>query len=79
MCVWQGEEGSSGEAGEGHSRTEGRPGLRAFEPSNITVGEFFAQYEDAVRHTMKRRSFETYLDIARLHLLPAFGPLKPSS
>jgi len=48
----------------------------AFEPSNITVGEFFAQYEDAVRHTMKRRSFETYLDIARLHLLPAFGPLK---
>lgn len=48
----------------------------AFEPSNITVREFFTQYEDAARHTMKRRSFETYLDIARLHLLPAFGTLK---
>jgi integrase len=45
----------------------------AFVPVNITVGEFLAQYEDAVRDTMKRRSFETYLDIARLHLMPAFG------
>ncbi len=43
---------------------------------NITLGEFLAQYEDAVRDTMKRRSFETYLDIARLHLLPAFGNTK---
>lgn len=25
---------------------------------------------------MKRRSFETYLDIARVHLLPAFGTMK---
>lgn len=48
----------------------------AFVPSNITVREFFAQYEDVARETMKRRSFETYQDIARLHLLPALGSLK---
>jgi hypothetical protein len=47
-----------------------------FVPVNITLGEFLAQYEDAVRDTMKRRSFETYLDIAWLHLLPAFGNTK---
>jgi hypothetical protein len=41
-------------------------------PPNITVRVFFARYADAVRDTMKRRSFETYRDIARLHLLPAF-------
>jgi integrase len=41
--------------------------------TNMTVREFFAQYDDAVRDTMKRRSLETYRDIARLHLLPAFG------
>jgi integrase len=34
------------------------------------------QYDDAVRDTMKRRSLETYRDIARLHLLPAFGNKK---
>lgn len=48
----------------------------AFVPTNITVGEFLVQYEDAVRDTMKRRSFETYLDIARLHLLPALRNTK---
>lgn len=48
----------------------------AFVPPNLTVGEFLVQYEDAVRDTMKRRSFETYLDIARLHLLPAFRDIK---
>lgn len=47
-----------------------------FEPSNITVKEFFEQYEDAVKDTMKRRSFETYQDIVRLHLLPTLGSLK---
>ena len=41
--------------------------------TNITVREFFVQYDEAVRDTMKRRSLETYRDIARLHLLPAFG------
>src|ERR671917_261612 len=47
-----------------------------FAATNITVWEFFAQYDDAVRDTMKRRSLETYRDIARLHLLPAFGSKK---
>lgn len=47
-----------------------------FVPSSITVAEFFAQYEDAAKHTMKRRSLETLRDIARLHLLPAFGTAK---
>ena len=47
-----------------------------FVPTNITVGGFLVQYEDAVRDTMKRRSFETYLDIARLHLLPALRNTK---
>ena len=48
----------------------------AFEPSNITVADFLAQYEDVARNTMKRRSFETYYDIAKLHLVPAFGDAK---
>lgn len=48
----------------------------AFEPSNVTIREFFAQYEDVAKDTMKRRSFETYRDIARKHLLPTFGSLK---
>jgi hypothetical protein len=45
-------------------------------PTNITVGEFFDQYEEAVRDIMKRRSLETYQDVARLHLLPMFGSKK---
>jgi integrase len=48
----------------------------AFVPTSITVAEFFAQYENAVKDTMKRRSFETCCDIARLHLLPAFGTMR---
>ena len=47
-----------------------------FVPADIKVVEFFGQYKDAVKDTMKRRSFETCCDIARLHLLPAFGGLK---
>ena len=47
-----------------------------FVPPSITLGEFLAQYGDAVRYTMKRRSSETYLDIARLHLLPAIRNTK---
>jgi integrase len=47
-----------------------------FVPTTITVTEFFEQYENAVKDTMKRRSFETCQDIARLHLLPAFGSKK---
>jgi integrase len=51
-------------------------GVGVFVSSNITVTEFLAQYEDAVKHTMKRRSFETYQSIAKVHLLPAFGDIK---
>ena len=41
-----------------------------FLPTRMTVGEFFEYYEGVARDTMKRRSFETYVDIVRLHLLP---------
>ena len=47
-----------------------------FKPASITVGEFFGQYDDVARDTMKRRSYETYKDIARLHLLSEFGSKK---
>jgi integrase len=47
-----------------------------FVPMEITVLEFLTQYEDVAKDTMKRRSFETYRDIARKHLLPAYGNLK---
>src|SRR5215211_9006960 len=47
-----------------------------FAPTNVTVAEFLVQYEDAVRNTMKRRSFETYQSIAKVHLLPAFGTIR---
>ncbi|HKH78174.1 MAG TPA: N-terminal phage integrase SAM-like domain-containing protein, partial [Rubrobacteraceae bacterium] len=45
----------------------------AFVPTDVTVAEFLARYEDAATNTMKRRSFETYQSIAKVHLLPAFG------
>jgi integrase len=45
-------------------------------PTNITVRDFLVQYEEVAKDTMKRRSFETYCEIARLHLLPAFGHLQ---
>lgn len=48
----------------------------AFVPVDITFAEFVHQYDDAVRDTMKKRSLETYRDISRLHLLPAFGNTK---
>ena len=47
-----------------------------FVPAEITVREFLTQYEDVAKDTMKRRSFETYRDIARKHLLPSFGTMK---
>lgn len=47
-----------------------------FVPADITVREFFNEYEDVAIDTMKRRSFETYQSIARVHLLPAFGSTK---
>jgi hypothetical protein len=45
-------------------------------PSNLTVREFLAQYEDVAKETMKRRTSETARDIATKHLVPAFGSLK---
>lgn len=47
----------------------------AFVPVEVTFAEFIGQYDDAVRDTMKKRSLDTYRDIARLHLLPAFGKM----
>jgi integrase len=47
-----------------------------FVATDIKVVEIFGQYKDAVKDTMKRRSFETCCDIARLHLLSAIGGLK---
>lgn len=46
------------------------PPATSFVPTDPTMDEFFAQYEDAAKQTTKRHSFETYLDITRLHLLP---------
>jgi integrase len=48
----------------------------AFKPVNITVRDFFLEYQDAVRHSLKRRSFENVRDVIRLHLLPELGTTK---
>ena len=47
-----------------------------FVAANIKVVVFFGQCEDVAKDAMERRSFETYGDIARLHLLPSLGNLK---
>ena len=47
-----------------------------FVASNLTVAEFLEQYKAVAKETMKRRSYETYQDIVRLHLLPTFGDTK---
>jgi integrase len=41
--------------------------------ATITAKEFFAEYMDAIRDRIKRRSYETSQDIIRLHLNPEFG------
>ena len=48
----------------------------AFKPTNITVGEFLAEYLEAVQHSLKCRSFENSQDVIRLHLIPELGPTK---
>jgi hypothetical protein len=48
----------------------------AFKPTNITVRDFLAAYQDAVEHSLKQRSFENARDIIRLHLLPELGHTK---
>lgn len=45
-------------------------------PTNITVGQFLAEYRNAVRYSLKRRSFENVRDVIRLHLTPEFGSTK---
>ena len=40
-----------------------------------TVQEFFVEYEETIRHTIKRRSYQTSRDVIRLHLLPEFGTM----
>ena len=44
--------------------------------TSMTVREFFGEYEEAIRDTIKRRSYETSRDIIRLHILPEFGTMK---
>ena len=39
----------------------------------MTVREFIERYDAVARGTMKRRGYETYHDIARLHVLPEIG------
>ena len=41
--------------------------------TNTTVREFFAEYEEAIRDGIKRRSYQTTHDSVRLHILPGFG------
>ena len=48
----------------------------AFKPTGITVRDFFAEYQEAVRDSLKRRSFENARDVIRLHLIPEFGRMK---
>lgn len=48
----------------------------AIEQTTITVREFFRQYDEIARDTMRRRSLETYRGIARKHLLPSIGSVK---
>lgn len=54
------------------SKDESQP----FKPTNITVRDFLAEYQDAVKHGLKRRSFENVRDVIRLHLIPEFGSNK---
>ena len=42
----------------------------------MTVREVFAEYDGVARGTMKRRGYETYHDVARLHVLPEIGSKK---
>jgi integrase len=41
--------------------------------ATMTVREFFAEYDAVARDTMKRRGYETYHDVTRLHVLPEIG------
>ena len=47
----------------------------AFKPKNVTVRDFFTEYQEAVRDSLKRRSFENTCDVMRLHLMPSVADL----
>ena len=53
--------------------------LPPFRPTNITVGDFLTEYQNAVRYSLKRRAFENNSDVIRLHLLPELGSTKLKS
>ena len=48
----------------------------AFKSTNLTIEQYFKHYDGVAPDTMKRLGYETYRDIARLHLLPTFGSKK---
>jgi integrase len=54
------------------AQREGRADTRPVR-ATMTVREFFAEYDAVARDTMKRRGYETYHDVARLHVLPEIG------
>lgn len=41
-----------------------------------TLAEFFMEYQDAIKTSMKRYSFDTTRTVARLHLIPELGGLR---
>lgn len=50
--------------------------LQPFKPTAVTVGQFLEEYQGAVQHSLKRRSFENVCDVIRLHLVPELGSVK---
>jgi integrase len=55
---------------------QGEEAEAAFAPTEMTVAEFLGRYGDVARGSMKRRSFETYESIVKVHLLPELGDCK---
>ncbi len=44
----------------------------------MTVRAFFEEYDAVALDTMSRRGYETYHDVARLHILPEIGDMRLS-
>jgi integrase len=54
-----------------------RDGGLVYDAGNITVGEYLDRWlSDAVRDTVRRRTWERYEQIVRVHLTPALGKVK---
>jgi integrase len=48
-----------------------------YDDENMTIGEYLARWlNDAVRGTVRQRTFERYESIVRVHLIPAIGGVK---